>query len=172
MTATFKAVSAVLLAAILSLALFLSPVGISRAQDDTEDETTTAPADEADDTTTDEDATDRPGRGDRTPLTEEEMAARQAEREAARAEYAQALADELGVTVDALQAAFQTVAIDQVNARVDAGDLTQERADEIIANIESGEGFSGLGGRGNGSGRGHGGHGQADADAATDGEDI
>lgn len=117
-----------------------------------------------------------------TPPTEEERAARQAEFQAA-------LATELGVSPDALAAAIEAAkpTDEEIMARqaarlaalqerlttaVEEGRLTQEQADEILAQVESGErpeGFGGLGGPGR---RGHGHFGgfgpQGDDAGATD----
>ncbi len=107
-------------------------------------------------------------------------AARQADHEARRAETQQNLADLLGITVDELEAARedgQTIADlagDDVDAVIDAivaqriaradealaaGDITQERYDDMTANVEdrvtafvNGEGP--MGGRGGRLGRG------------------
>ena len=51
----------------------------------------------------------------------------------------EALAAALGVTVDDLAAAARQVALDRVDAAVEAGKITEERAAEIRAAIESGE---------------------------------
>lgn len=168
MSTTAKGVSALLLAALLSLALFLSPVGISSAQDDTDDEST-------EDTTDDTDDTDdeRPGR-----LTEEEREELRAEAEARQQEFLDDVAAELGVTSEELVDAFQAVAIQRVEQKLADGDITQEQADELIERIESAEGLGigrfGFGGRGGhhgphgrmgGFGGGYGGD-------AADGEEI
>ncbi|MEM7093117.1 MAG: hypothetical protein AAF567_08940 [Actinomycetota bacterium] len=101
--------------------------------------------------------------GDGTELTQEEREARRAERRAARearrAEKVAVLTDALGVGEDVLQAAREAgqsiadvadangVSVDsvvtalvdhkaaQIQARVDAGDLTQEEANEKIAGL-------------------------------------
>lgn len=158
MTTTAKSVGALLLAALLSLALFLSPVGISSAQDETEDDAT----EDATDDSTEEEADDegtRPGRGD---LTEEEREALREEAAAERQAFIDDVAAELGVTSDELVGAFETVMIERIEAKVADGTITQERADELIERIESEDSIPGLGlGRGFGGrgGFGHGGHG-------------
>ena len=53
----------------------------------------------------------------------------------------EALAEELGVTVDALTAARKQVALDRVDDAVEAGKITEEEATEIRAKIESGQGL-------------------------------
>ncbi|WP_108665908.1 hypothetical protein [Euzebya rosea] len=166
MTTTAKTVSALAIAALLSLALFLSPVGISRAQeDDATEDTTDVPADD-----TTEDGSDRP---DREPLTDEEREALRAEREAERQAFVDDVAAELGVTSDELTGAFRTVAIERVQEKVADGTITQERADEIIERIESSDGFGfGFGGRGHGRGHGHRGMGGHDAGVAESGSEI
>ena len=174
MSTTAKGVSALLLAALLSLALFLSPVGISSAQDDdTEDEPTEDTTDDTDDEADDE----RPGR-----LTEEEREELRAEAEARQQEFLDDVAAELGVTSEELVDAFQTVAIQRVEQKLADGDITQEQADELIERIESADGLGigrfGFGGRG-GFGGHHGPHGRMGgfggdhgADDATDGGEI
>lgn len=52
-----------------------------------------------------------------------------------------ALAGALGVTVEELEAAVREVALDRIDAAVDAGKLTEERAETLRAAIESGEPF-------------------------------
>lgn len=52
-----------------------------------------------------------------------------------------ALAGALGVTVDELEAAVREVALDRIDAAVDAGRLTEERAEMLREAIESGEPF-------------------------------
>ena len=166
MTTTAKTVSALAIAALLSLALFLSPVGISRAQEDdaTEDTTEDATEDGATDDSSDEDST----RPDRESLTDEEREALQAEREAERAAFVDDVAAELGVTSDELTGAFRTVAIERIQEKVADGTITQERADEIIERIESNEGLGfGFGHRGHGRGHGHRGMGGAGGDAGV-----
>lgn len=168
MSTTAKGVSALLLAALLSLALFLSPVGISSAQDDTDDEST-------EDTTDDTDDTDdeRPGR-----LTEEEREELRAEAEARQQEFLDDVAAELGVTREELVDAFQAVAIQRVEEKLADGDITQEQADELIERIESAEGL-GIGRFGFGVRGGHhgphgrmGGFGGGYGGDAADGEEI
>ncbi len=83
-------------------------------------------------------------RPERNPdaTTEEREAAReamQAQRTERKAAFDQAMADALGISVDDLTAARQEVAIDRVEAKVAAGELTQEQADAIIERIRSGE---------------------------------
>lgn len=171
MTTTAKTVSALAIAALLSLALFLSPVGISRAQEDdaTEDTTEDATEDGAtDDDTTDDSSDEDSTRPDRESLTDEEREARQAEREAERQAFVDDVAAELGVTSDELTGAFRTVAIERIQEKVADGTITQERADEIIERIESSEGLGfGFGHRGHGRGHGHRGMGGAGGDAGV-----
>ena len=172
MTATAKTVSAALLAAVLSLALFLSPVGVSSAQEDSTDETEDTTTDES---TTEDESTDRPGRGDREPLTDEEREALQAEREADRQAFLDDVAGQLDTTSDELVDAFKTAAINRVEAKVEDGSLTQEQADEIISRIEEGDGFGrgfGFGGRGGHHGHRGGGMGAGADDAAADEQEI
>ena len=58
----------------------------------------------------------------------------------ARAEERRAaFAEALGVTVEELDAAFKQVALDRIDAAVEAGKLTDEQADEARAKIESGD---------------------------------
>lgn len=67
------------------------------------------------------------------------------------------LASKLGVSVDTLKADVKAAAIDQVNAAVASGKLTQDQANAIIARIDAG-GFPALGlggGPGPGFGFGH-----------------
>lgn len=175
MTTTAKTVSALAIAALLSLALFLSPVGISRAQeDDATEDTTDVPADDStgDDTTDDttEEESDRP---DREALTDEEREALRAEREAERQAFVDDVAAELGVTSDELTGAFRTVAIERIQEKVADGTITQERADELIERIESNDGLGfGFGGRGHGRGHGHRGMGGASAGVTESGTEI
>ena len=68
------------------------------------------------------------------------------EREAKRAEFKAALADELGISSQTLDAAIETVkaakqaeAIERVQQKVTDGVLTQAEADVIIERIENGE---------------------------------
>ncbi len=51
----------------------------------------------------------------------------------------EALAAALGVTVDDLAAARKQVALDRIDAAVEAGKITEERAETLRAAIESGE---------------------------------
>lgn len=80
---------------------------------------------------------------DERPADEAE---REALREALREAHRTALASALGVTIEALEAAEETVreahtasAIERIEEKVVDGTLTRERADEIIESIESGE---------------------------------
>lgn len=156
MSTTIKTVSVAVMAALLAGLLFLSPVGVSSAQ--TDDDATTE-----DGSTTEESGGRGPG-----ALTDEEREALQAEREARRQEVLQALADELGVTVDELTTAMQNVAIAQVEQRLAAGDIAQDQADAIIERIESGDG-PGFGfGFGGGRGGHHGPRGPMAPDADSD----
>ncbi len=54
--------------------------------------------------------------------------------------YLELLADNLGVTVEELEAALSQSHIDLINEKVDDGTITEEDAAEIIDRIESGEG--------------------------------
>ena len=54
-------------------------------------------------------------------------------------ERREALAEALGVTVEALVAAFRQVALDRVDEAVEAGKITEEKAEAWRAAIESGE---------------------------------
>ena len=150
---TLKLAGVGILAALLTAALFFSPVGSASAQDTPEQETT-APAGDTDDDGDrepgDRDPADR-NRGDREELTDEERDARQADREVRREEMMQQFADELGVTVEDIQAAGLAVLDTQLEQRVADGDITQERADEIRERAEDRGGLSLLGG----GGRGH-----------------
>lgn len=77
------------------------------------------------------------------------------------------LAGKLGVKTDTLTAAIEAALVDQVNAAVKAGTLTQAQADRITSRIQSGQlGLGGLGFRGPGFGLrpGPGGELQAAAD--------
>lgn len=129
MTATAKAIGAVLLAALLSLALFYSPIGLSQAQED--DET-----DETDEGVETDEVPGRPG-----PLTEEEREELRAEAEARRQEFIEDVAAELDATAEELTDAVKTVAIDRVNDKLDAGEISQEQADRLIERIENAEGL-------------------------------
>ncbi len=71
--------------------------------------------------------------GDGSSSTREET------RQARMEEFRAALAGELGVTVEELAAAFQRVALDRVDEALEAGAITEERAGELKAAIESGE---------------------------------
>jgi len=51
----------------------------------------------------------------------------------------EALAEELGVTVDDLQAAMRQVLLDRIDAAVEAGKISAERGEELKTAIESGE---------------------------------
>lgn len=76
---------------------------------------------------------------DSTPPTVQE---RQELREAHRARMEAAVASELGITVEELQAAHEaarsSVFLDQLDDMVEAGRLTQEEADELRAAAEAG----------------------------------
>ena len=52
-----------------------------------------------------------------------------------------AFAEALGVTVEELEAAMRQVALDKIDAAVEAGKLTEERAEALREAIESGEPF-------------------------------
>lgn len=51
-----------------------------------------------------------------------------------------ALAEALGVTAEELEAAKRQVALDRIDAAVDSGELSEERADALREAVESGEG--------------------------------
>jgi hypothetical protein len=102
--------------------------------------------------------TERPA----TPLTDEERAAKEAE-------FQTALAAELGVSVDDLAAAIEAAKpteeeiaaaqaerlaalAEHLATAVENGRLTQEQADEVLAQAESGERPAGLGGMRRGPG--------------------
>lgn len=74
------------------------------------------------------------GDGDRKShgMTQEE---REAKADEARTEFAEAL----GVTLEELAAAFQQVALDRVDAAVEAGTIDDEKAGELRTAIEAGE---------------------------------
>lgn len=80
----------------------------------------------------------------------------------------QALADALGVTVDELAAARKQVVLDRIADAVEAGKLTEEKAEAWRTAIESGEKRERTGGAGHdkGPGKGHGGYG-GDKEKAT-----
>ena len=62
-----------------------------------------------------------------------------ADKQARAEERRAAFAEALGVTVEELDAAFRQVALDRLDAAVEAGKLTDEQADEARAKIESGD---------------------------------
>lgn len=79
------------------------------------------------------------------------------DRQATQEAYLQALADQLGISLDELKAALKDVSLAQLDQKVADGTITQEQADEIRARIEAGEtgvrfGFGGKHGRGGGKG--------------------
>ncbi|MEE8599968.1 hypothetical protein [Euzebya tangerina] len=139
---------AVGLAAILTGALFLSPIGLATAQESEEDTTEdTAPADE-----------DSSGFGD-LPDEEreerrEERQERREEREAAREDALQLFADELGVSVEEVEAAGLAVLESILDEKVAEDRITQTMADEILERAEERGGIPFVGARGPG---GHGG---------------
>lgn len=115
-----------LFAAVLAAVMFLSPIGVSLAQDDETEESPEAEQGEGE---------DRPGH---TYPDAEERAARVQE-------LLDAFAAELGVTADDVVAAARAVAIDQVEQRLADGLISEERAAAIIERIESAEPGSILG---------------------------
>ena len=87
----------------------------------------------------------------------------------ARAEERRAaFAEALGVTVEELDAAFRQVALDRIDAAVEAGKLTDEQAAKARAKIESGELGDGDGKRRGGHAFKRARHGDFDADAARE----
>ena len=64
-----------------------------------------------------------------------------ADREAFQA----AVAEKLGVTTAELETAYEEVALEQLDAAVEAGRITEEQADAIRERIESGDGLGPLG---------------------------
>ena len=56
-----------------------------------------------------------------------------------REEFRAALAEELGVTAEALEAAFRQVALDRVDDALEAGTITEEQAEALRTAIDSGE---------------------------------
>jgi hypothetical protein len=80
-----------------------------------------------------------------------------------------AVAQKLGISTEKLQDATKAAAVDQVDAQLEAGMITQAQADAIKARIAAGNGFGlgGLGPGGPGGHRGPGGPGGHLADAAT-----
>lgn len=134
---TSAVIAVALIATLMAGLMWFSPVGVADAQED--------------------------GSEDAPPTQEE----RQAEREERRAEFLADVAAELGVTPEEITEAVQTVAIARVEAKLEAGEISEERAARIIERIESGEGFRfGFGHRGHGPG-GRGGPGP-DAGAQSD----
>ena len=81
------------------------------------------------------------------------------ERAAQQQAYLQRLADNLGISVDTLTAALKTTSLQELDARVADGTITQTMADQIRARIEGGDVIFGLGGRGGPGERGRGGPG-------------
>lgn len=79
------------------------------------------------------------------------------------------LAGRLGVSTQKLKDASKAAAIDQVDAALKAGTITQAQADELKARINAGDGLPFLGGRGFGPGPGfhHGGGFGVSLDAAA-----
>lgn len=74
--------------------------------------------------------------------------------------YLQRLANNLGISLDALKSALKTTSLQELDARVADGTLTQAQADQIRSEIQNGTKLIfGLGG-GEGFGRGHGGPGE------------
>jgi hypothetical protein len=69
--------------------------------------------------------------------------------------YLEKVAGQLGITVDALTEALKGASLETVEEKLDAGEITEERAAELRERIEAGEVTFGFGG----AGRGHGSHG-------------
>ena len=106
MSTTIRTTITTLLAALLAAALFLSPVGISQAQDEGTDDGADGGSEESGE------------EGDR------------------RDEILEAFAAELGVTGEEVIDAARTVAVDLVEEALAEGRITQEQADRAIAAIE------------------------------------
>jgi hypothetical protein len=117
-------------AAIAALAIPVGwAIGPASAQDDTTT-TTDATAPDTDGAHGHADATNGAG-----GLTIEQ---RQERRQARRAERESLVAEKLGVTADELRTARLAVLEDKLQERVDAGRITQERADEILQAAKDG----------------------------------
>lgn len=78
-----------------------------------------------------------------------------------------AFAEALGVTVEDLKAAMQQVLLDRIDAAVDAGTITEEKAEAWRTAIESGEKPDGSGPGRHGKRFGKGRHGGYDGDKDT-----
>lgn len=109
---------------------------------------------------------ERPARGERPQLTDEQRQQMQQRHEQAQQKYIDALAKNLGVSSDAVKAALeqtrkdmQAQRITEIQQAVTDGKLTQEQADQMIQRIQNGPGMGGPGMRGHGMG-GPGGHGR------------
>jgi predicted ribosomally synthesized peptide with SipW-like signal peptide len=111
-----------------------------------------------------------PQRPSTPPTTEEEREAVKAEHQARHELMNQELAEELGISVEQLDAARLAVAEARIAEDVASGELTQEQADEILARISSGEapGPHGPGGPGGPHGPGPRPDGPPPADAPVD----
>lgn len=90
-----------------------------------------------------------------------------ADRQAKQEELLQQLADRLGIDVEALRSAVKDVAIARIDARLAAGEITQEQADAAKARIEAGDLGLHIGG-----GHGKHGHGGGFRGAALSGEEM
>ena len=90
------------------------------------------------------------------PTTDEEREALKAQLQQRRDLENQKFAEALGISVDELKAARIAVVQDELNAKVAAGEMTQEEADAKIAALQSGELPDGPIGRGHGGPGRHG----------------
>ncbi|MFP5308032.1 MAG: hypothetical protein ACLGIR_00455 [Actinomycetes bacterium] len=169
MTSRTKTLASLGAATVLVVGLVGAPV-LAQAGDDATD----APAVE----TTTHDA--------QAPTPPADVEERHADREARRAErrqaFVDALAEELGISSEELQAAMEAVREDlradrlteleaRLEEKVAAGELTQEQADAILERAESGEWPRRRGHRGHGPSGGFG-PGAGPAGALLDGDPI
>jgi hypothetical protein len=90
------------------------------------------------------------------PSTDEEREAMKAQFQQRRDLENQKFAEALGISVEDLKAARIAVVQDELNAKVAAGEMTQEEADAKIAALQSGELPDGFGHRGHGGPGRHG----------------
>lgn len=107
---------------------------------------------------------ERPARGERPQLTDEQRQQMQQQHEQAHQKYIDTLAKNLGVSSDTVKAAFeqthkdmQAQRVTEIQQAVTDGKLTQEQADQMIQRMQAGPG--GHGGPGGMRGPGMGGHG-------------
>ena len=91
----------------------------------------------------------RPGR----PMDPDQRQQFEQQRQQQQQAFINSVASHLGVTPDALTAAMKQARIDQINEAVKDGKLDQNRANQIIQAIQSGQGFMGPGPGGPGGGR-------------------